>query len=182
MTDFLLDCDGVLSDFVAPICARYNKPRELITGWDIPEALEIDSADMWAFVGAPGYCRSLPVVAGAQDFVEQLRGLGSVTIVTSPVASDQWIPERLAWLKEHFGFKTSDVCVWSQKHRISGDVLIDDAAHNMETWPRAGVLVDCPWNQDYVSPALRPGALKTSPNHGRAKSWADVLAFCRAFT
>lgn len=154
----LLDCDGVLADFVGGLLARLKTAGEIdraiteadITQWDIARALGIDWKTINFYVGQATFVDKLEPYEGALCFVDALREIGDVTIATSPYGrAYHWIPQRLEWLREHFGFDAKDVCVWGQKDRIAGDILIDDSLENAKAFAATGrpvSLLARPWN------------------------------------
>src|SRR6478736_6304090 len=132
--NILLDVDGVLGDF--PSCALrwvngYSPLREVtldhIVDHDILKVLGIEALqerfDRWCI--DTELCRNMPVYDGAQAFVEKLRGLGELLIVTSPYAAvPNWCHARLGWLAEHFGIDKRDVIFCKRKEMVRGHVLI----------------------------------------------------------
>lgn len=153
MKRVLLDCDGVLSDFVGMVLAwdNHQHTRESITDfnifkcWGQPERW----VDFTAYLRGTGAVLGMAPTPDARDIVRGLRAGGhEITVVTSPFQGvPNWMPDRLKWLELHFGFSPRDVCFWDQKHRIAGDVLIDDRAEHIEAFPGRALLVDAPYNQ-----------------------------------
>jgi 5'(3')-deoxyribonucleotidase len=172
-----LDVDGVLADFptaalkwinytitYAPeVTDRRSRTLADITQHDLLKAFGLESRqeqfDRWC-VDAD-VCRHLPVYEGAQAFVEELRGIGELVIVTAMYgAVENWAGARLAWLKQHFGIDKRDVIFAKRKECVSGDVLIDDKTKNLVAWENewpAGMAVafDQPWNQDWSGNRVR---------------------------
>ncbi len=153
----LLDCDGVICNFVEEILNFDNHEHtyESITdfnifkAWNQPERWK----DFTKYISEPGKVLGMKPFNGAVEFVNELRKFGEVIIATSPFKSPNWIPERLEWLEKHFGFKHDEVCVWSKKHLIRADVLIDDAFHNVLEFPGKSLLLNHPWNQAETLPS-----------------------------
>lgn len=170
--DILLDCDGILSDFVTPaleLVFNHTGDRHTvdeITQWDVFKAIGkkehehiLDHA-----VCNGGFCASLPVMPGSQEAVEELRKLGDVYIVTSPYDAPAWVYERTKWLGKHFGFTKKQVINASPKFMVMGDVLVDDSGSNLIDWSAKmkskkihglPILWDRPWNADVSHVDLR---------------------------
>lgn len=173
-----LDVDGVLGDFPSAALRWLNGRAvgpsaftiDQIDQHDILKALGLedlqDHFDQWCI--DTEVCRHLPVYEGAQEFVEKLRGLGELLIVTSPYgAVPHWMHARLGWLKEHFGIDKRDVVFCKRKEVVRGHVLIDDKLENCEAFAGSGqfrtaIVFDRPWNR--------------GGNLPRAKSYAEALA------
>jgi 5'(3')-deoxyribonucleotidase len=178
----LLDCDGVLAHFTAG-AHRWASSRglgpftdEQITEYDIMKSFGV-GPENWesfrAWLTGTRFCREAPVFEGAQAFVEELRKLGDVVIVTAPfVGVDHWEADRRDWLKRHFGFGHKDVISAHRKEVIRGHVLIDDSLDHCEAFVskstyRRAVLVDRPYN--------RHRAQRGTHVMARAKGYAEVL-------
>lgn len=156
----LLDVDGVLADFSGELL-RWVGPqytRAQLTEWDLTKALGIENRQHLfdEYASEPGFCESLPVLEGAQDFVEELRKVADVVIVTSPYSAARlWTFERLRWLERHFGISKYDVIFAKRKYLVKGDVMIDDGPHNIDEFVNRGgrgLLIDQPWNHAHLIP------------------------------
>jgi 5'(3')-deoxyribonucleotidase len=141
----LLDCDGVLADFVSSyleivrsVTGKTFTPDD-VTGFDIGVSLGLsrDEASRCkrALGESRGFCESLAVYPEAQDGVARLQELAEVYVVTSPWNScPTWTHEREAWLHEHFGIPHRRVIHTSAKHLVRGDVFVDDKTEAVQHW------------------------------------------------
>lgn len=139
----LLDVDGVLADFLTPALATINRKMKsnhrledmrswhLFDAFGVPKKLQDECYDEWK---APGWCRNLSVYSGAKEGVDELRKLGDVFIVTSPMNGETWTNERERWLAHHFAFDRKHVIHAEPKWVCSGDVLIDDKTDTLVQW------------------------------------------------
>lgn len=156
----LLDCDGVLADFVSAMleaCGSSLQPDE-ITDWGIFDLIgSADGDDVrrkaLAIADDPDFWRSLPVIPLAQENVAHMMASDSeVFVVTSPWESCKgWDVARRQWLAEHFGIDRYHVVITPAKHVVSGDFFLDDKPEHVRAW-RANnrgfaVLYDAPYNQ-----------------------------------
>ena len=176
----LLDCDGILSDFVGQflwgIYRHYgvNYDREAVTefgfgnlpGWD-----DLKAKNVWSLCKQPGFVASMAVLPGAITGVSRLRAIADVEVCTSPFAGSlYWAGERDAWLVEHFGFEHHDIHHVRKKYRMNADLLVDDSGDNVEAWARetgnVGILWDRSYNRQFVAT--------------RVRSWDEVIAAVRA--
>lgn len=186
----LLDCDQVLSDFIGGWLTLINgklgtkhKP-EHVTDWDILESLKLKkrSEELYALMQKPGFCLDLPVLPGAKEAVAALQDVADVYIVTAPMSSVRdWTHQREAWLRKHFGIKSSQVFHTSAKHLIRGDIFVDDkfdncVAWNQKNWTAFTLLWDAPHNQG-------KGATEGLENEGiiRVKDWKTVMEAVRFY-
>lgn len=181
----LLDCDGILSDFVSPaldLIHQHTGDRHTvdeITQWNVFEALDkkdhehiLDHA-----VKHNEFCSTMPVMPGALDAVTALRLLGEVFIVTSPYHAPSWVFERTNWLKQHLDFDKKQIVNTAAKHLVAGDVLVDDSDKNLREWrahmAKLGIdglalLWDRPWNQNVDMAGIC-----------RVSSWEQAIGFIK---
>lgn len=157
----LLDVDEVLADFESPYLRIVNEVAGLNirpedrTEWEVlatvPEEFHEAIRER---AQEEGFCRNLAILPGAQDAVEKLRAIGQVYAVTSPWDGHKtWCWERTEWLKEHLGFKKTEVLHVSAKQIIRGNVFIDDRPDNLTEWAKfsrincLALLWDRPFNR-----------------------------------
>ena len=159
MTTILLDCDGVLADFVTPalrVVADLGGPvlmHDDLTTWDIDDALPEDKRPaFWERACAPGFCASLLPYPGVKEALARLRQLGDVVCVTSPMAtSPTWQHERTHWLKDVLGFERDHVISTSGKRYVRGHWFADDKPEHVTDWCAAnrggrGFVIARPYN------------------------------------
>jgi 5'(3')-deoxyribonucleotidase len=144
----LLDCDGVLSDFVGIYLdilrtqCGIDRRREDVTEFDIGKSLGLtaeQASDAKRRIGDfASLARMLGIYPGAQDGVRALREVADIHVVTSPWNSNRtWCSDREAWLYEHFGIKSADVTHTAAKHLVRGDFLVDDKTSTLHKWAAA---------------------------------------------
>lgn len=145
MKRVLLDCDGILSDFVrAYLYLLYvdfgiRAEPEQVTSFDIGASLGLTAEQSSAMKRAIGneheLAKRMHVYPGAIDGVARLRSSADVYIVTSPWNSNPtWTHDREWWLREHFGIPHSRVIHTSAKHLVRGDFLVDDKTSTLVEW------------------------------------------------
>lgn len=176
----LVDCDGVLCDFVSGFLEELNKMGHQFTPddidcWDIPSALNIDRRLFYDIAEKEGFCEGLKPYPGAEEEIVSLRNFGKVIVATAPIWSSRtWSYERALWLQRHFGFKTDEIIYASEKRRIQGDILIEDKETALLRWlnadvSRQGFLWARPWNEEfYINLRSIPVNMKV------INSWAQV--------
>lgn len=153
----LLDCDGVLCDFVGGMCEELNHHGFRYVPEDFKEFrmekfLTPNARMVFDFAfGCSGFCEGLEWYPGAKEFLKALR-LHTVHIVTAPGRCETWDEERRNWLKGHVNPEDIAFCHASFKPRISGDILIEDNADTGLAWLQENpsgilLLIDRPWNR-----------------------------------
>jgi 5'(3')-deoxyribonucleotidase len=157
----LLDCDGILADFVGAALLTLRKEsgvsvsREAITTWEvfnsIPEELQQHKKRVYELIASELGCFSIAPYPDAKEGLKELEEVANVVIVTSPFGSSKtWMHERTRWLDTHFGIPHSRIIHASAKHYIKGDIFVDDKTSNVESWAKAHPEgLACLWNMAY---------------------------------
>lgn len=169
----ILDCDGVLSDFVAgmlPLVEEVTGKRFThadVTKFNFVDALGLTTAEGAAvkkLIGSRrGFAASLPPYAHARQGVRRLRELGDVYCVTTPWDTNPWWrAERESWLALHFGIDRVEHA--DDKTTFDGDLFVDDRSTHVRDWlskrsDRTAVFWRTPHNTPESVPA---GAHSTS--------------------
>lgn len=101
-------------------------------------------------MGLCNYSRlQISYLENSQKITKSLKEDGhKVLIVTSD--HPDTIPFKYNFLKKYFPFiPFKDVIITSHKQMVKGDILIDDAPHNLENGEYLGILIDAPHNKNY---------------------------------
>lgn len=141
----LMDCDGILADFVKGAVLLYNRitRRKLdpksIKVWDFTGSLEFEVPEQKEIfekaLRAPGFAMNLEPIAGSQEGVQKLRQKVDLHIVTSPLSgSVTWQYERALWLHAHFHIDHYRVHQSDTKWVYSGDLFVDDKPQHVREW------------------------------------------------
>lgn len=159
----LLDCDGVLSNYVEHLIFELNAAMGTnhtpgdVYEWEVYDALEVPEnirARMELLVQQPGFCAGLPEIPVAAEAMKCLRASGhSLYCVTAPFIGNNWMHERRDWLRRHMGFHRKQVIFCYDKEVTQGDVLIDDKVDNLLKWSATNpegtaILFEQPWNRN----------------------------------
>lgn len=195
----LLDCDGPMANFCAGFLSLVEEETgfafgtEVITTWGITDAPFFAKvardvgrdqgelkAKVWQKAKRIGFCSSLPVVAGAREAVEELRGLAEhVEVLTAPLnGAPTWMAERTEWLHRHFGFHDHDVHFSHRKERFRGEILVDDKTSHCEAFAAQdgdhALLWDRPYNREHGDLwQVGTGVIC------RVRSWETVVRYAR---
>lgn len=142
--DFLIDVDEVLGDFVTPALVIVSDVLKRPWGlddcpddnWDMFATLSKDEKlDVFSRMNDAGFCVSLKVTPGSQDFIRELQARRNVYAVTAPHhGSLYWVPERYAWLGDHFGIDRKHVIHTDAKYLCKGKEFLDDNPGHVQRW------------------------------------------------
>ncbi len=158
----LCDVDGVVCDFVTPalkwahlLGADGAHTPQTLDRYDIASLLP--SGDVreryWQRVTSSGFCAALQPYPGTRELVDELRTLGDVVALTSPMSTGMtWAHERAVWLRDHFSFERDHIISTSGKWFVPGSFFADDSLEHLRLWearwrlPNRAWLVDAPYN------------------------------------
>jgi 5'(3')-deoxyribonucleotidase len=177
-----LDVDGVLADLLGvalPVHHRLFGSQATVddvTDWSMTSIVPKEHARaFWREVAEERPHTKMKPYPGAVEGVRALVGVATVYIVTSPLgACRTWARDREDWLLDNFGIGSDYVIHTSAKHRVMGDVFVDDRPENVALWQReheasCGVLWEAPYNRTHEF---------TQPERSRivrTNDWATVL-------
>ncbi len=115
-----------------------------------------------------GFFRDLPLIDGAKAGVEFLRKHYDVYFVTAAMEFRNSFEDKYDWLFEHFEWvHWRNIVFCGDKSIIGTDYLIDDHAHNLETFRGTPLLFDALHNRN-------------EHRFTRVRSWAEVEEFFAA--
>lgn len=157
----LLDCDGVLANFIEATLRILKKKDPSIHyehhdvhTWDqfdsFPDHIKYRD-EVYAELKKSGGCTGIPVYDGAKEGVAKLQELVEIVMLTSPFkGSETWVHEREKWLEEHFGLSHKKMIHTGLKELVFGDIFVDDKPEHILRWskrhPTGHAIV---WHQRY---------------------------------
>lgn len=146
----LLDCDGVLADFVSAALLAHDRPEthDEWHYWDFYRRWCLTAEDFWRPMRGAAWWFGIKPYPWAADL---LKALGDVTIVTAPNSDPECPRGKLDWLRAHFGITHKRVVIAERKEILAhpGTVLIDDYSLNVNNFRDHGgnsILFPQPWN------------------------------------
>lgn len=159
----LVDLDGIVVDMLSNWLQRIHEMTGVkavlsdITKWNLYENSPLDKVDpkvLLSILDEKGFNANLPQMADANFYLHQLYKAGhDISIVTARHGSN-CMPETLQWLQKMMPWLNlrKKVLFVYDKHRVVGDVLIDDKAETLTKYhqehPNAHLItIDYPYNQ-----------------------------------
>lgn len=144
----LVDMDGVLADVYAQfINYEYKNTGTLMRIEDMDGKPEFSFPSFRRYVMTPGFFRTAPLISGCVEGLRFLNEHCRVLIVSSATEFPQSLPEKQAWLNEHFPFITWQQMIFcGSKNSIQGDVMIDDHPKNLCHFPGVRIMFPQPHN------------------------------------
>lgn len=151
----LVDLDDTVVDMMTKACYYMRKIYGSnvrigdLKQWDLPDI------EMWRSIWKhPGFFADLPWMRDAKWALTMLADQGhELVIVSSPVVWPS-CPSKMQWCHTHLRIpgiiqSMNQVMLSSGKHRVMGDVIIDDNPAYLEHPTATPICFARPWNRDY---------------------------------
>ena len=164
----LVDQDGVLAKYNEHLLAIWKQehpdkiylPPQMIVNHETEKNFPTEYEKFFEeIVLRKGFYRSLPLMEGAREALEELLALGhNVRICTAPKREYQNCTlEKMEWIDEHLGRTWTDrTIITRDKTLVHGDFLIDDKPNITGTrkpsWEH--ILYDQPYNNQFLQRRL----------------------------
>jgi 5'-nucleotidase len=163
MLTMIVDMDEVLANFVDPVLFKWNAvygtahTRTGFNMWDMSKTLGPGAYQLVeSWISEPGFFRHLKPLDGAIEGLNhfiQDKSRYDVIIATSLSSTvNNGYDDKRAWLHQWFPqLLPRNFFALSRKEMLRGDILIDDAVHNVMDWiktKRPAIIMDRPWNHN----------------------------------
>ena len=166
ITEVLLDCDGILSNFPEAACKAHGREYVLeeITSFNwYQDIWEMSSKEFWQQIRGHDFWYNMEPYPWAKELIELLDY--EFTIVTSPSLDSAFATARTDWLYHHFKIRIPDIMIGSKKFLMANPahLLIDDRDENIDSFTKRGgraVTFPQPWNRGREYSNMRMQRLK----------------------
>jgi len=130
-----------------------------------PEADALPDGAAGKFVRSQGFFRTIPVMPGAQNAMQQLMKHFEVYIVSAAMEFPLSLSEKYEWIREHFPFiEWRHIIFCGDKSVIDTDYMIDDHIRNLDCCKGKTILFTAGHNLGI-------------DRHMRVNNWDDILTF-----
>ena len=160
----LLDVDGVCGGCVEQAIDWLHRLHGITIPFDGFIQGNLDKHEHGAlirdFFKDPEFFGTMPVLPGAADGVRHLVERGHDVIFLTSV-TPEGVAARRAWLLRHFpSVPGANYIPTSRKDLVHGDIILDDAMHNLAMSPaETKFLFSAPWNRS-ISPKYKHVAFR----------------------
>ena len=163
--------DGVIADTISHFISCYEQDfgkKIPVSNFDgKPEAEGLPDNAVRHYVVKPGFFRGVPVMEGAVDAVFELTKYFEVYIVSAAMEFPQSLPEKYAWLNEHFPFiHWRNIVFCGDKSIIGTDYMIDDHVKNLDYCKGKALMFTAGHNAGVE-------------HHQRVNNWNEVMQLLR---
>jgi 5'(3')-deoxyribonucleotidase len=169
MDEVIANCIGPWTDDLHTRFGVRISP-EKIRIWDFYKDYNLTLEQFLAPIQEPGYFFHLDPIPGAVECLSEMHKEGhEIIVVTSPPnGAPTSAYDKQRWVAKHFPFiPRKNVVFAPRKDIVSGDILIDDAPHNIKDFPGTTILWDAPYNR------------RTRDSSYRVKTWREALSIVR---
>lgn len=141
--------------------------KDDIADWDMTLAFPtIPKNQIYEVLGNEELWKRIKPLPGAVEYLQRLTNDGHKVVVVTSASADSAKLKLENVLFKYFPFVSmKDVIIASQKQLIRGDVMVDDAPHNLEGGSCFGILFSAPHNRKYEAEAN---------GFVRADNWKEV--------
>ncbi len=148
--------DSVTVDLMSKWFKRYNEDYQdqllinEITNWDADLFVKPECGKkIYYYLSEPGFYRDLQPLPHAIEVLKRLALEYTIFIVTT--SPKNALIDKVEWVEEHLPFIGSSQIIFTHhKAQVKGDLLFDDAPHNLISFQKSGgiaVAMDYPYNQ-----------------------------------
>ncbi len=156
--------DSVICDLMSEWHKRYNKDYKdnlsaaRLKCWNSEKYVKPEcGAKIYDYLKEPGLFLHLTPLPNAIEVLDRLHTKYDILIVTSSVSTA--FTEKEMWIEKHLPFIGKRNLIFShRKNMICGDLLFDDAPHNLTAFSATGrlaVAMDYPYNRDVNVPRVQ---------------------------
>lgn len=156
MKTLLIDMDSVICDLMSEWHKRYNQDYnddlsfKRLKCWSTEKYVKPECGNqIYQYLNQPGLFECLLPYPHAIEVLERLHKSYDILIVTS--SPTYAFTEKEKWVENYLPFIGRRNIIFShRKDMICGDLLFDDAPHNLEAFQATGrkaVAMDYPYNQ-----------------------------------
>lgn len=171
----LIDMDDTIEHLVSAwikcLNSRYGTSvkQEEVTQWDLQIAFpSLTKEQIHAPLEEDEFWQHVEPMEGAAEAIQWMQKRGYQVYIVTASAYRTIRPKMEQMLFRHFPFLTWDnVIITNHKQMINGDILIDDAPHNLVQGKYVQVLMSAPHNQSFNAEAN--GML-------RVTNWSEVIS------
>jgi 5'(3')-deoxyribonucleotidase len=153
----LCDIDSVMAQTMKHWLSIYNKKYfdnlivEDVTLWDIDKVVKPSCGmAIYNIIKEPGFFYDLEPMPGMVKAIGELQAAGHeiILVSSSPRKGKTSAYDKVRWVEKYLpDFNTEDIVFTHRKDVVSGDLMLDDAPHNIEAFPGLTCVFDQPWNR-----------------------------------
>lgn len=140
--EILCDMDSIIADLTKKWLEHYNRDfgdnltHADITKWSMADNVKCTRQEIHNYLYKPEFFLDLEPLPGALEAVESLAKLGhDILIVSAPSWPGTSASDKISWAQKHMPFLNKrDISLMHQKHKLMGDVFIDDSPDNIKLY------------------------------------------------
>lgn len=169
-----IDIDNVLNNLCEAVLSVYNDDsgddlrQENIHSYYIENFVKSEfKENFYSYFLNKRVWKRIKLIDDCQKYIAKLFSEGhTILFITSTEPEN--LPKKFNWLKRSFPYINIRKALFScpKKQYMSGiDILIDDAAYNLVGAKYKGIILDYPWNRDFIT---------DNNKFFRARNWEEI--------
>lgn len=132
-----LDMDGVIVDFIKPLCEWLEVPEDKITSYKLEEVFPGQSETIRNYYGEQGYFEKLQPYSGALDFLKRItkefENHARVWFISRPSKYHPYtFSDKIKWIHKYAPYMIDTTVFTQDKNICQLDVLVDDDPDNLK--------------------------------------------------
>lgn len=152
MINIGFDMDGVLVDFMAPICKEFKIKKSKCTNYKLEELFPNKAEEITSFYTKKGYFSDLLPYPGAIDFIKKLQKIDNIKIwlVSRPsIDGPETWSDKIIWINKYLPQLLPTTILVQDKSIIDLDIFIEDDPNNLiKNKAKYKILMYQPWNKN----------------------------------
>jgi len=152
----LFDCDGVLADLATTWFDYHNRDctvclypltLAMVTEWDTSKFVACGT-NIYSYLRNVDLWHEIRPMPGSLHALNHLSKSIRPVVVTSVTQGRAHQAARIDWIRSYFPMiDPGDIVITNKKACVGGDLLIDDALHNLDGFPGDQLVFDHPYNR-----------------------------------
>jgi len=147
-----LDMDGVIVDFMMPICHHFKLLKKDCTTYKLENLLPNTAKEVIEYYTSEGYFKNLKPYPGALDFLKRIQRLKNIRVwyISKPSkhAPITW-SDKIEWINEYTPNLLETTILTQDKSIIAVDIFVDDDPKNLKVnCANHKFLFDQYWNKE----------------------------------
>lgn len=168
-----IDLDNCLNNmnsvWVKEYCEKFNDNLTIddVHCWDIHKYTKSKSKDIYSLL-TNSFFDTLSPLPQSIEATQELSEDHELFVVTATTSNT--LHTKVLWLEKYFPhIPKENIISTYRKDLVNVDLLIDDASHNIISFPNRKIVFDYPWNRDLLY------------EYPRAKNWLEILDIIDSF-
>jgi 5'(3')-deoxyribonucleotidase len=146
------DMDGVIVDFMTPVCRKFNFSINDLKTYKLEELFPDKKQEIIDFYSKTGYFKNIKPYPGALDFLKKIKNLKNCVVwfISKPSVHNHYTwSDKIQWINKHTPYIFDNTILTQNKDLIYLDIFVEDDPKNLDNnKSKNKILFSRPWNKD----------------------------------